>query len=99
MARRASELISRNKLDKMVEILKAIAHPNRLQIVNILLRGECRVGELAKTLGAKHSHTSQQLNIMKHSGLLKSRRNGNVVFYSLANDSIKKIVKSIVAEV
>ncbi|MFC1574308.1 ArsR/SmtB family transcription factor, partial [Candidatus Latescibacterota bacterium] len=62
----------------------------------ILLRGECRVGELAKTLGAKQSHTSQQLNIMKYSGLLKSRRNGNIVYYFLANDNI---VTSIVDEV
>ena len=99
MARRASELISRNKLDNMVNILKGMAHPDRLQIVNILLRGEYRVGELEKTLGVKQSHTSQQLSIMKYSGLLKSRRNGNVVYYSLANDSIKKIVESIVAEV
>ena len=99
MARRASEMISRNKLDKMVNILKGMAHHIRLQIVSILMRGECRVGELTKTMGTKQSLTSQQLSIMKHNGLLKSRRNGNVVFYSLANDSIKKIVESIIAEV
>ncbi|MFC1573757.1 ArsR/SmtB family transcription factor [Candidatus Latescibacterota bacterium] len=98
MARRASELISRNKRDKMVRLLKAVAHPVRIQIVNILLRNECRVGELVKTLGAKQSHTSQQLSIMKYSGLLKSRRNGNVVYYSLATDSIKKIVETIIDE-
>ena len=99
MARRASELVSKNKLDNMVNILKGMAHPNRLQIVNILLRGECRVGEIVKTLGAKQSLTCHQLSIMKYSGLLKSRRDSNKSYYFLANDSIKKIVESIIAEV
>ncbi len=98
MARRASELVSKNKLNNMVQILKGVAHPLRMQIVNILMSGECSVGELVKTLGTKQSLTSQQLSIMKYSGLLKSRRNGNVVYYFLANDSIKKIVKSIIDE-
>ena len=99
MARRVSELVSKNRLENMVKILKAVAHPVRLQIVNILLREECSVGELVKTMGTKQSLTSQQLSNMKFSGLLKSRRDGNVVFYSLANDSIKKIVKSILNEI
>ena len=99
MARQASELISKNKLNNMVNILKGMAHPVRLQIVNFLMKGECSVGELAKKLGAKQSLTSQQLGIMKYSGLLKSRRNGNVVYYFFAKDSIKKIVKSIIDEV
>ena len=99
MARSSSELIPEEILEKMVQILKAIAHPGRLQIVNILLRNECRVGELVKTLGAKQSLTSQQLSNMKYSGILKSLRDGNVVYYSLANDSIRKIVKSIIDEV
>ena len=99
MARSSSELIPEEILEKMVQILKAIAHPGRLQIVNILLRNECRVGELVKTLGAKQSLTSQQLSNMKYSGILKSLRDGNVVYYSLANDSIRKIVKQIIDEV
>jgi len=99
MARRASELVSKNKLNHMVQILKAIAHPIRIQIVNILLHKECRVGELVKMLGTKQSLTSQQLSKMKLSGMLKSRRDGNKVYYSLASDSIKRIVESIIAEI
>ena len=99
MARNSSNIIQKNKIEKMVQILKAVAHPVRLQIVNILLREECRVGELVNMLGTKQSLTSQQLSIMRYSGLLKSRRDGNVVYYFLTNDSIKKIVKTIVDEV
>ena len=99
MVRRTSELISKNKLNKMVNILKGMTHPIRIQIVNILINSECSVGELVKTLGTKQSLTSQQLSIMKYSGLVKSRRDGNKSYFSLANDSIKKIVKSIIDEV
>ena len=99
LVRSSSELIQEDTLEKMAETLKAIAHPVRLQIVNILMNGERSVGELVKTLGTKQSLTSQQLSILKSRGVLKSRRNGNVVFYSLKNDGIKNIMTSILAEI
>ena len=99
MARSSTELIKEDTLEKMAETLKAIAHPVRLQIVNILMNGERSVGDLVKTLGTKQSLTSQQLSILKSRGVLKSRRNGNVVFYSLHNPGIKNIMASILAEI
>ena len=83
----------------MAEILKAIAHPMRLQIVNILMTGERSVGDLVRMLGTKQSLTSQQLSILKSRGVLRSRRDGNVVFYYIQNDGIKNIVVSILAEI
>ena len=97
MARSSFKLISEVCLEKAVVLLKAVAHQDRLQIVNILLNNECQVGELANTLGTTKSHTSQQLSILKLAGVLKSRRDGLKVHYSLANDTIKRIVKSIIA--
>ena len=99
MVRLTAELIEDDSLEKMAETLKAIAHPVRLQIVNILMHGERSVGELVRTLGTKQSLTSQQLSILKSRGVLKSRRNGNVVFYSLRNNGIKNIMASILAEI
>ena len=98
MARVTIDLIREDNLEKMAETLKAIAHPVRLQIVNILMTGERSVGELVKALGTKQSLTSQQLSILKSRGVLKSRRNGNVVFYSLKNNWVKNIMASILAE-
>lgn len=89
-------LIRENTLEKAVEILKTLGHNDRLQIANILLTKECHVGELVNTLGTLQSQTSQQLGILKVHGVAKSRRDGNKVFYSLASDSIREIVKSIV---
>ena len=90
-------LVTGDTLDKASALLKAIAHPDRLQIVNILINGEFNVGELAKLLGTGKSITSQQLSILKLAGVLKSRRDSNKTYYFLANDSIKRIVKSIIA--
>ena len=94
----SSNLIEENTLEKMAETLKAVAHPIRLQIVNILMNGEQSVGELVKQLGTKQSLTSQQLSILKSRGVLRSRRNGNVVFYSLEHNGIKNIVSAIISE-
>ena len=99
LASLSSVLIKEDSLEKMAETLKAVAHPIRLQIVNILMHGENSVGELVKKLGTKQSLTSQQLSILKSRGVLKSRRNGNVVFYSLKHGGIKNIVAAIIAEI
>ena len=98
LARFSSEIIPEEILEKMVRIFKAISNPVRLQIVNVLLRNECRVGELAKALGAKQSLTSQRLSNLKFAGVLKSRRDGNKTYYSLANNSIRKIIATIIDE-
>jgi ArsR family transcriptional regulator len=82
----------------MTEILRAVAHPVRLQIVNILMKGERSVGELVRALGINQSLTSQMLSILKYRGVLKSRRNGNVVYYFIEHSGIKKIMAAIIAE-
>ena len=57
-----------------------------------------RVGVLVEILGKEESLISQQLSRLRLRGIVKSRRDGNKVYYSFANNSIKKIVKSIIAE-
>ena len=98
MASISKELIPEDTLEKKAETLKAVAHPIRLQIVNILMNGERSVGDLVKKLGTKQSLTSQQLSILKSRGVLRSRRMGNVVYYSLENNGIKNIIASILSE-
>ena len=85
MARYSSELIAEDTLEKAVIILKAVAHPVRFQIVNILLSSECDCMELENTLDAGRSHTYQHLSKLKLAGVLKSRRDGNKTYYFLAN--------------
>ncbi|MBN1294141.1 MAG: helix-turn-helix transcriptional regulator [Candidatus Latescibacteria bacterium] len=98
MAQSPIKLIPEKSLEKAVDILKAIGHHDRLQIVNILMKDECQVGVLVDILGKEESLISQQLSRLRLRGIVKSRRDGNKVYYSFANNSIKKIVKSIISE-
>ena len=77
------------------EVLKAIAHPVRLQIVELLQAGEMRVGNIADALGGKQAITSQQLNMMKAKGVLSCRRDGARVYYRIKNKNVIKLLHCI----
>ncbi len=79
--------------EKISAILKIIAHPCRLRIVEILKDGEMGVSKIQAQVKCKQSVTSQHLNKMKNSGILKARRSGNEVFYSIANFEVLRIMK------
>ena len=99
MVRLKAELIEEERLEKMAENLKAIGHPVRLQIANVLMSGERSVGDLVRTLGEQQSLMSQHLTKLKIRGIVKSRRNGNVSFYSLKDEGMKNIIAAILGEV
>jgi DNA-binding transcriptional ArsR family regulator len=71
-----------------VEVLKAIAHPFRMQIVELLQAKEMCVGDIAEALGGKQAITSQQLNMMKDKGVLSCRRDGARVYYRIENKNV-----------
>ncbi|MCH7556120.1 MAG: winged helix-turn-helix transcriptional regulator [Planctomycetes bacterium] len=77
------------------EVLKAIAHPIRLQIVELLHAGEMCVGDIVEALGGKQAITSQQLNMMKAKGVLSSRRDGARVYYRIENKNVIKLLDCI----
>ena len=77
------------------EVLKAIAHPIRLQIVELLQAKEMCVGDIAAALGGKQAITSQQLNMMKAKGVLSCRRDGARVYYRIENRSVIKLLDCI----
>ena len=80
-----------------MDILKALGHPVRLQIAILLYKAnrEISVGELKRATKAKQSLASQQLTIMKHNGVIKGRREGNVVYYELIN-GLRDLMKTVV---
>jgi DNA-binding transcriptional ArsR family regulator len=78
--------------DQVAEVLKAVAHPVRLQIVELLEKKEMCVGDIVKALGGKQAITSQQLNMMKDKGVLECRRDGAKVYYSIHNKNVIKLL-------
>ena len=77
------------------EVLKAVAHPLRLLIVETLQDGERSVGEIVDALGEKQAITSQQLNLMKDRGVLASRREGAKVFYRIQNPNVIRVLNCV----
>ena len=71
--------------EHVAEVLKAVAHPLRLQVIEQLEHQERCVGELMEALGVQQAVLSQQLRIMRDRGVLGTRREGTKVFYRIEN--------------
>jgi ArsR family transcriptional regulator len=67
------------------ELLRALGHEGRLMILCYLVPGEKSVSELEALLGARQAAVSQQLARLRHEGLVQTRREGKVIYYSLAD--------------
>lgn len=65
------------------ELFKALAHPARIRVLEILVDRPRSVGELADEVGLEISHLSQQLAVLRRAGVVDTRRDGNTVYYSL----------------
>jgi DNA-binding transcriptional ArsR family regulator len=81
-------IIKNNSLDRAARSLKAMAHPTRLMILQLLSESEQTVGVLEKKLEISQSSLSQHLNLMKDKGLLNSRRVGNQIYYRLKDNRL-----------
>lgn len=70
------------------EICKTLASPKRLEILHVLKNGEKTVTDLVEALGVPKANVSQHLAVMRHKGVLKSRREGVNIYYCLSNDKV-----------
>ena len=70
------------------EMCKVLSHPKRLELINVLRDKEMRVGELSQILGLPIGNLSQHLAMMRERRMLVSRKEGNVVYYRIANPSL-----------
>jgi DNA-binding transcriptional ArsR family regulator len=75
-------------LKLQAELCKSLSDPKRLQIIHELRGGEKAVSELAGILGLKQSNTSQHLATLRRVGVITSRKEGNAVYYRLADAKI-----------
>jgi DNA-binding transcriptional ArsR family regulator len=74
------------------ELLKALAHEGRLMILCGLLHGEKSVGELEALLSRRQASVSQQLARLRLEGLVCARRDGRMIYYSIASDKARSIL-------
>jgi len=84
------------KIEKMTQILKALAHPTRLEILLFLKERESEcVCKIYESLNLEQSNISQHLRILKNSGVLDSNKEGQWVHYRVAHKEIFDILQSV----
>jgi len=76
------------RLERRAKILKALAHPSRLMMVEALAKGEKCVCELQKLVGTDMSTVSKHLSVLRQAGLVASEKRGLQVFYTLLSPCV-----------
>lgn len=84
--------ISPELLFDISDFFKIFSDPTRLKILYILIDGELCVGEIAKIMNMNQSAISHQLRILRQSNVLKFRKEGKVVYYSLDDFHVEEIL-------
>lgn len=80
---------------KASDLLKALSHEVRLVILCLLSEGEKSVSELEEILTMPQAAVSQQLARLRLEGLVQSRREGRMIYYTLMNDEVSSIISSL----
>ena len=93
----ATAMMSLEALERAAGCLRTLAHPHRLRIVQMLLRGRYPVGELAEACGIPSHMASEHLRLMQHCGLLSSSKEGRKAFYEIAEPHLANIMACIEA--
>lgn len=92
-------LPAEDTLISLAELYKIFSDPTRIKILYILSAGEMCVCDMATLVGVSQSGISHQLRLLKQANLIKPRRDGKTVFYSLADDHVRTIINNGIAHV
>ena len=88
--------ININKLETAASKLRAISHPLRIAIIELLSNKEkLSVTEIYEALEIEQATASHHLNILKNKGILVSKREGKKIFYELQNIALTEIIECI----
>jgi ArsR family transcriptional regulator len=81
-------LTDKSLYEMQAEICKTLTNPKRIEILNTLKTEEKTVTELVVALGASKANVSQHLAVMRHKGILTSRREGVNIYYRVSNPKV-----------
>jgi len=80
-------------LTELSDLFQLLSEPNRIKILYALSREEVCVCDLSALLGMSDSAVSHQLRLLRALRLVKSRRDGHVVYYSLLDDHVTRLLE------
>lgn len=75
------------------KIFKALSDQTRMKIVEVIGKGEICACEIPEKVGKSQPDVSQQLKMLENVGILKSRRDGKMILYSVKNEKVFKLIK------
>jgi len=81
-------MIDKSIFEMQAEICKTLTNPKRIEILSVLKTDERTVTELVNALGASKANVSQHLAVMRHKGILTTRREGVNIYYRVANPKV-----------
>lgn len=87
-----SKLPEESRMQDLAELFRVFGDTTRIRILFALFEAEVCVCDLAEILGMTQSAVSHQLRLLKSSGLIRARRQGKSVFYSLADSHVRTIM-------
>ena len=82
------------EMDILAEFFRSFGDATRIRILNVLASGEICVGDMAVSLDMTQSAVSHQLKVLKTSRLVKSRRDGKQILYSLDDEHVHNILSA-----
>ena len=87
--------INIGQLEYAAEMLKAMSHPMRIAIMNLVEENELTVTQIHTSLNVEQAVASHHLGILKSKGILTSKRKGNKTFYSIKSDNFMQLLACI----
>jgi ArsR family transcriptional regulator len=88
----SEEVLSRPLSEIKAELFKALAHPGRIRILEVLRDGERSVAQLVSLVGLEPSHLSQQLGVLRRAKVVEATRSGSSVTYAIADVAIIELL-------
>lgn len=82
----------KHSYDSQAKLFKALMHPARLAILNVLRNGEACVCHMEAALGYRQAYLSQQLMVLREAGLVEDRRDGWNVYYQVSKSDVFAVI-------
>ncbi len=87
--------VKRELFSQLARMGRALSHTHRLELLELLAQGERSVDALARGTGIAFANVSQHLQILRHAGIVASRKEGRRVYYRLAGDEVIALLKAL----
>jgi DNA-binding transcriptional ArsR family regulator len=85
-------------VDQTCEVLRILSDPTRLRLLHALSQGESSVACLAEIIGANPTAVSQHLSKLRLSGVVKARREGTFMYYTVIDPRVRRVLNTVLDE-